>query len=162
VRLIEVFLFEAKCPLCGDTNAYEGFRDVECTTKGCKNFSQKQYDEINKSSGSNTYKFTVEQVDLIISDSNYYRSIQSSSADNNNNKKHHDSFIQKTNANKEYAEANINELEKVVKFNFTKDEIKFIKDAITYCHGKDPVKGGYGNAAREKILLDINKQESTK
>ena len=39
---IKRLLSEATCPLCGDTNAYQGLSSFECSTKGCPNFSQKQ------------------------------------------------------------------------------------------------------------------------
>lgn len=39
-------LIESVCPFCGDKNAYAGFNSDECTTVGCRNFSQKQLDTV--------------------------------------------------------------------------------------------------------------------
>jgi hypothetical protein len=39
----------ANCPECGKGPAYHGFAQVECPTKGCKNFTQKQHDEVHGS-----------------------------------------------------------------------------------------------------------------
>src|SRR3990167_4727689 len=39
---IKRLLVEATCPLCGDSNAYQGFNKFECGTKSCKSFSLSQ------------------------------------------------------------------------------------------------------------------------
>ena len=44
-------LVEAKCPACGDPNAYVGATDVECPNPECRKprgfFTQRQYDDVH-------------------------------------------------------------------------------------------------------------------
>jgi hypothetical protein len=52
-KLIETIrrnLTEAKCPRCGDNNAYVGLSNVECPNKKCVNFSQQQHNDVHGAS----------------------------------------------------------------------------------------------------------------
>jgi hypothetical protein len=157
MRLIEVFLFEAICPLCGDTDAYEGFRDVECTTKGCENFSQKQYDEVNKSSGG-MYEMTVQQCDYLVIDMTNYRYDVINPSTSNKENFEVALAVQYAIERDPTYESQINSPDIATiktKIKFSKEQVELIKKVLEHYIKENPMPGGRGEKIRKELLNTV-------
>ena len=61
-------LLEAKCPLCGDPDAYHGLTTIECPNERCSKFSQRQHDDVHGAKVDDLHKPYFELLEQVFND----------------------------------------------------------------------------------------------